>query len=157
MIELTPEIVKNTIERAGRTLAMFPRGFGKPMGYKSCLPEPLREMVIYVNEDGKGLEIILPEPEAMKARASIREVTELDTVIGWIQDYALYCRAKNIRKGCIDVMWLGMLHHPASGRRLYSWRKLAKKMGVAEITIRRWYSDGIDRISLMQSMRYSKS
>jgi hypothetical protein len=149
----TVDYVRARVESAGRTLGLFPLGFGRPQGHRSGWPEVMREMVLIVTEEGpgKGVEVILPPPEIIRYRASIREHTELDEVIGWIQDYAIYCRKKNIRVGFVNVLWLGMRRHPMSGKQLRSWRRIGKDLGVDHKTANRWYDEGIERICVLQN------
>lgn len=128
---------------------MFPRGFGRPADARASWPDTMREMTVVVDEPGRSIEIIMPDAEIIRRQATIAEVTELDRVIGWIQDYALNCRVRGIRVGVVNSVWLGMLHGPVSGRRLLSWRKIGKRLGVSRETARRWYDQAIDRIAAM--------
>ncbi len=150
------DFIRAKIESAGRTLTMFPVGFGRPQGHRSGWPETMKEMIIFMQDDGKGLEIIMPEMEVLKARASLREVTELDEVIGWIQDYASYCRRRNIRPACVQLLWDAMRHHHVSGRRIWSWRRLGRKYQISHETARRWYEDGVSRIAMLQREKGNK-
>lgn len=144
------EFVRAKIESAGKTLMLFPIGFGKPQGHRSNWPEAARELIVYMQDDGKGLEIIMPDVEVMREKASMREVTELEEVIGWIQDYASYCKRRNIRAACVQLMWDAMRHHRLTGRRIWSWRRLGKKYGISYETARNWYEGGISRIAIIQ-------
>jgi hypothetical protein len=148
---ISESFVKKTIESAGRTLAMLPRGFGSAPGVKSTWPETMREMLVFMNDEGDGLEIIMPELEEVKPKPSLREITELETVFDWMVDLASYCRRRELLH-LVPAVWLGMLHHPVTGKRIYSWKRLGKRLGRSRQTAERWYEDGIRIITRNQNL-----
>jgi hypothetical protein len=153
----TAEYVQAVLESAGKTLAMYPSGFGRPRGYISAWPEVLRELVIVVTEEGpeKGIEIILPDMEQAKVRPSLKQVTELEMICDWIVDLALYCKERKM-PWIARTVWIAMLHHPVHERRLMGWRKIGKKLHVSHETARRWYGDGIEIITKLQNAKPKK-
>lgn len=154
MSYMTQSEVRRRIESAGKTLALYPRGFGRPQGAKSTWPDTLPEKIIDVikDEEGKhlGIEIIMPDVKRYKEMASLKEQTELDIVIDWIQDYALYCMERGIRVGCVNALWLGM-RRKSNGEQQISWVRISEIIGCSDKTAKDWYEQGIDRIKAIQN------
>lgn len=125
---------------------MFPRGFGRPQGHKSGWPEALKEMLIFMNDEGDGLEIIVPDFEVAKPKPSLREMNELEMVFDWMRGLAAECKRRRIPYVARTV-WLGMLHNPVTGKRCYSWSRIAKRFSVSRPTPKAWYDDGITIIT----------
>lgn len=147
----TPDQVQAIVESAGRTMMMLPRGFGSPQGHRSGWPETLKEMMVFMNEEGDGLEIIMPEIERVRLKPSLRQMNELEMVLDWLVYLGAHCRDRKI-PWVATTVWCGMLHHPITGRKIFSGRRLARKFHVSEASVRRWYSDGIDIISRHQEL-----
>lgn len=148
----TPDQIQAIVESAGRTLMMLPRGFGCPQGHRSCWPETLKEMLVFMNEEGDGLEIIMPENDRIKLRPSLRQMNEYEKVMDWMIDLALHCRKKEI-PWVINTVWLAMLRYPVCERRVLSWRRIGRKFGKDVKTVQKYYQDGIRIITRLQNAK----
>lgn len=144
--KITRAYVQATLESAGQTLAMFPRGFGTPQGHRSTWPDVMREMVICVDQVGRSLEVIMPDMDILKAKATTKQITELEMVFDWMITLSNYQR-RNGLGNISKVIWLAMLHHPVTGKRLFGWKRISKKMTISHMTAKRWYFNGIDIIT----------
>lgn len=131
------EEVKRRIEEAGRTALMLPGGQIGPTGYKSCWPDYVRRF-----EDMVG---VLHRNKRTKLMATPRQIDEYDEVEIWLAGLKRHCDRKKIPHVSRAVGY-GMLRRP-SGRRVYSWRKVAKKLHCNHKTARVWYESGIDIIT----------
>lgn len=133
-----PREVRAIMESAGATIIAMQVKGAWPSGYRSCMPEVKREFSDLIGA-AKENKISMPRP-------SLRAMSELDLAMDWLSHLGFYCRDKNMSYVARAVS-IGMLHHPLSGRRLYSWRAVAEKMHCSKNTAQAWYDDGIEIIA----------
>lgn len=146
------DYVKFRLESAGRTIMMLPDRV-RPTGYPSSWPEHLRtlidtlEVVEEMTPEGpiKTLRVIIPDAKPAPLRASMREINEMNEVIfNWQVRLAAHCLARQIPYVARCVA-LGMLHYPDTGRKVWTWVKLAEHFKQkSRQTPKNWYDDGIE-------------
>lgn len=142
--------VKSRLESAGRTLMMLP-STGRPAGYKSNWPEHIREYLDTLDWTEEGLAVIIHDPPPVKLRPNMRQMNELNEVLDWLFDLGQYCKSREIPY-ITKAIWYGMLHHPISERRIYSWGRLSKIFRCDRKTVQRWYEGGIEIIVKNQNL-----
>lgn len=139
----TPAYVEARLRAAMTTLRRLPMPRnGRPPLDRSHWPEIVRDAA-----DRAGW-IIAAGPEHLKAQdrdrnrvrlaPSARAIHELDECLNWLH----FIRDRRRRK----VVFARSHIHEESDRPVLSWRVLAERMGVHEVTLRRWYGRGIDDI-----------
>lgn len=127
----TKHEVKIILERAGKTIGMLPNHGTRPAGYGSGLPEHLIEFSDLIGA---------PKKNKLTLRPTQDQMSELELVFDWLVDLSVYC--KNERKPYLAKNFsYGILRYPDSGKKIYNWRKLGKKMGVTGVTAKSWYMD----------------
>lgn len=106
-----------------------------------------------IDEGGKdvGLEIITPETRINRLKPTPRQIDELDQVLDWLADLGRYCHEKKLMR-VWKVVGLGMLHHPVSGLRVHKWSQIARHLGASPRSVKRWYNDGVSRITEQQNL-----
>jgi len=126
----TPEYVKAVVESAGRTQMMQPNDGCWPGGYKSCWPDaPDDSWFAYNANDARP-----------KFRATIEQIDEMYMVTEkWLPLITIpYYRKTIVRR---------MLTYPDSGRPVYNWVRLGRKLREDRRTVKRWYEDGIRHLT----------
>lgn len=140
---------KKTIETrltdAGRTLMMLPYPVrSRPGEACSAWPDILQNFWDVFGhaeqaDTEERREIEAQMINRVRVMATTKQITQLDVVLGWLW----WPKGRERR-----VVVARMLTHPMSDRRVYSWGKIAKKMGASERTVRRWHDAGVEAIIL---------
>ncbi len=136
MSSLNPEQVVTRLREAGLTLARLHVQGVFPAGYRSCMPETLRDP-----EDLLHAETNLRPPPAHPS-----DITRMDQALSWIRlipdEMAVHRRIV----GCRCLM------HPISERLLFSWRRLGREFHLDHKTVKEWHEHAI-RIIVVQLAR----
>lgn len=151
-MNITPAIIKSKLESAGRTLMMMPPVKG-PKEYGTAWPEHLREHLDTLEVVDNSLVVINIEKKMPWPKPDSKQISELDQVLTWLTELAVYCNEKKV-PWVIRTVWIAMLHHPITGKRLYSWRKIGKHLGKSQTTAQDWYEHGVSIISRLQNDAY---
>jgi len=143
---------KRTIESrlvdAGLTLMMLPYPpRSRPADARSAWPDVLQsfwDVFGHAEQDESDTEE-RREAEAqiinrVRVQCSQKAVDRLDEVLGWLWHISV---ARERR-----AVVARMLTHPVSERPVYSWAKIAKKMGANSRTVKRWHDAGVQAIIL---------
>lgn len=117
----------------------------KPSGYKSCMPDHLREWLDVIEVTADSIKVHHAYQDTGWSPPTAKEITEHDRMQGYILSLGVYCQDKGIPwvSRAVAKSWP---HHPMTGRPLISGRKLAKKLQCNYETLRRWKEDGLDII-----------
>ena len=129
------EEVKRRVEDAGRTIMMLDGSGCRPAPYRSCWPEYAR-----LFEDLVGAE---KQNTPTRLRPNSEQIDDMEEVFGWLTVLAAHSKRKKMRYVARAVCY-GMLHRPESGRRLYSWARLGRKLHANDKTVKSWYENGIE-------------
>lgn len=129
--EYTAEYVVASLEEAGRTLAALPITGARPVGYRSNMPDVVRE---FTEAYGYSVETLRP------AAPSSRAISEMDEALSWI---SLIPKDKFVVR---RVLQCRAMIHPLNGRHIFSWGKLAKHLHCDFRAAQRWHAEGIATI-----------
>lgn len=129
--EFTAEYVVATFERAGQTLLSLPITGSRPAGYRSNMPEIVRQFA-----EAYGT----TEEELRPATPSARAISEMDEVFSWVS--LIPADRFVVRR----VVQCRALVNPLTGRHLYSWAKLGKHLRCDFRAAQRWHAEGIATI-----------
>ena len=128
----TPERIEAELQNAGRVLqALGIRGVW-PGGAQSSMPEIVRD----VNE-GYGWDPGRVRP----ARPGPDEIAAMDRAFGWLQ---LIPGERWVLRRIVAAR---SMTHRASGRTLYSWRRIAAMVGASHMAVSRWHRQGLEIIA----------
>lgn len=147
------DYVKRLLESSGRTLMMLPDNT-RPQGYPTAWPEHLREWIdtvqVVLEADSNGIErpvlkVIRPEAAQVRFLPTMRQITEMETVIfNWYPQLAAACCVRKIPY-VARCTGLASLHYPDTGKRVWSWSRLAKHFKQkSRQTPKNWYEDGVN-------------
>jgi hypothetical protein len=124
---MSPDEVVERLERAGSTLLALRLTHG-PMGYRSSMPEPVREVGQSYGWSQATVRPAVPSPQAIDL---------MDEAFGWVglipQDKFVLRRICNARA----------LVNPLTGRHLYGWSAIARIIGADRKAVCRWHAQGI--------------
>lgn len=129
--EFTADCVAAALERAGRTLLSLPITGARPSGYRSNMPEIVREVTEAYGYSEEMARPPVPSPAA---------VSEMDRVLGWV---SLIPQDKFVIRRVVQCR---ALINPRTGRHIYSWRKLGTFLHCDLRAAQRWHAEGIATI-----------
>ena len=138
------EDVERRLKDAGRTLMMLPMpARGMPAGARAAWPDVMQGFWDLVGLADLGsveerLAALAQVRNATTLRASREAITRLDEVLGWLLAITVLKRRR--------AVMARMMNHPVSEQHIHSWTQIAKTMGVARRTVRRWYAEGVQDI-----------
>ncbi len=128
--ELDAEHVVRRLEEAGSTLLTIP-GTGYSTKLRTSNLEVVRAAEAFGADTGGRIRPPIASPQ---------EITRMDEALGWItlipQDRYVLRRIVGARS----------LVSPATGRHLYSWRRLGTVLGADHKAVQRWHASGIAMI-----------
>lgn len=126
------EYVEEWLLHAGELMSMWQVSGTRPATFKSTMPDYVREF----------MDAYSPFSDApLKFNLEAHQVETMNQVYGWV----IKIPNVNIRR----VLMAASLVNPESGRRKYSWVRIAKMMRVSDKTAKAMYQDGLSRISGM--------
>lgn len=129
--DFTTEFVVASLEEAGRTLLSLSIRGARPAGYRSNMPEIVREAV---EAYGYSEETLRPPTPSSRA------ISDMDWILGWV---SLIPTDKFVMRRIVHAR---SLINPISGRHIYSWRKLAIFLRCDRDAAQRWHAHGIATI-----------
>lgn len=130
--DFTAEYVTAAFEHAGQTLLSLPITGARPAGFRSNMPEIVRQVA----------EAYAANPEELRpATPSARAISEMDKVLNWV---SLIPQDKFVLRRVIQCR---ALVSPRTGRHVYSWRKLATFLRCDREAAQRWHAQGIAMIT----------
>lgn len=122
------EYVIARLEEAGRTLLAM-RGAGAwPAGYGSSWPPMVREAVKSYGWQQAAPLVPVPDPAA---------IDRMDAAWPWL---GLVPDSKGVMRRIVAAR---SMVHPAHGRHLFPWRKLARAVGADHKAVQRWHGQGV--------------
>lgn len=140
---LDAALVKAKMESAGVTLMMMHVPGCWPAGYKSCVPEVVRDFADMIG--------VKPDTKPPMIRPSSRQVSELEDVMSWVVDLAQHCKDRNMTYVARTIVY-ALPRRVSTGKRINSWRGIAEKFDrVSHHTVQSWYEQGISIIVRQQN------
>jgi hypothetical protein len=127
----TTEYVAAVLERAGQTLLCLPIAGARPSGYRSNMPDIVREVTEAYGYSDEMVRPPVPSPAA---------ISEMDRVLGWV---SLIPQERFVIRRVVQCR---ALVNPRTGRHVYSWRKLAIFLHCDLRAAQRWHAEGIATI-----------
>lgn len=115
----TSEMVETRLYEAGRALIALRVAGCWPAGYRSSMPEFVREVV---ESYGRGEADFRPSPP------SARDISAMDQALSWVK---LLPGHNSDQVRTRRLVCARMLCSPRSDRPLYSWRRLGEMLGVS--------------------------
>ena len=79
--------------------------------------------------------------ETRPAQPSNAAITRMDEVLAWLNLH-LPSTPATLKL----IVGARMLVHPVSGRHLWPWRKLGRRVGADHKAVQRWHAEGLDKI-----------
>jgi hypothetical protein len=129
--DFTPEFVVTALEEAGRTLLSLPITGVRPAGYRSNMPEVVRQF-----NESYGT-----DPDPIRAPTpSSRAISQMDVVLNWI---ALIPADRFVVRRVVQCR---SLTNPITGRHLYTWSRLGAHLHCDYRAAQRWHAEGIATI-----------
>lgn len=129
--EFTADYVAAALERAGRTLLSLPITGARPAGFRSNMPEVVRDITEAYGYNDEMIRAPAPSPRA---------ISEMDQVLGWV---SLIPVDKFVIRRVVQCR---ALINPLTGRHLYSWARVGKQLRCDFRAAQRWYAEGIATI-----------
>ena len=123
--------VEARLLEAGRTLFALRVPGTWPGGYKSGMPEVVRDVV-----EAYGY----TEADAPPATPSPRRIAEMEQALSWIR---LIPADRFVLRRVVGAR---MLCRPNQERPLLSWRRIGERVGASHIAVRGWHAIGISII-----------
>lgn len=127
---LDAEHVVRRLEEAGATLLTIP-GTGYSTKLRTSNLDVVRAAEAFATDTGDRVRPPIASPQ---------QITRMDEALGWItlipQDRYVLRRIVGARS----------LVSPATGRHLYSWRRLGTVLGADHKAVQRWHASGIEMI-----------
>ena len=131
--EYTPEFVVSCLEQAGRTLLSLPIPGARPSGFRSNMPEVIRQYNESYGHEAESPSAAIP---------SNREISRMDQVLSWVrlipEDQFIVRRVVQCRS----------LTSPITGRHLFTWSRVGTHLRCDYRAAQRWHAEGIAIITL---------
>jgi hypothetical protein len=128
----TPAWLIATLEEAGRTLLALPVRGTRPSEYGNGWPDVVHEAIAAYGWATERCRAAYP---------TAQQIARMDEVYNWI---GLIPESKRLLR---RIVLLRSLVHPVTDRHIFSWRKIATKLGHDDKTTKGWHESAI--ISLL--------
>lgn len=123
--------VEARLQEAALTMATLQVAMVRPSGFRSGMPEVVREWDESYGWDGAPCRPGRPSPS---------EIAAMDQALGWIN---LISDDKRVLRRIVGAR---SHTHPQTGRHLFSWRRIAMLVGASHVAVARWHGQGIGMI-----------
>lgn len=143
---MTPDEIEERLREAGACLIMMPMPkFGRPAGYRSGMPEPLRDYtdllaaIVGSESPEQAAQEIAEAKNRVRLQPSAAEIERMDEAINW-----LWLVKGKYRRMLVSAR---MLYDPIRERHIISWRRLSREMGLHRDTLMAYHADAIEEIA----------